>query len=96
MSAVALAFVTAFSIEYHADVHNIVAGIFFVVNLWPLYKAPSRFKYYIWIYLISLPVLAYSMLYAELIAIIAICAFHLHSLNTIYKIQKTRPEQKPQ
>ena len=90
ISAIILCLVTAFSIEYYPNTHNILAVAFFIVNLWPLYKASNRFKHYKYIYLCSVPMVALSMLYAEMFAISTICIFHMHSLNTIYKLQKKR------
>ena len=89
-SAILLSLVTAFSLRYYPNAHNILAGMFFIANLWPLYKAAFRFRYYKWIYLCSLPLLGYSMLFSEMLAISAICGFHLHTLNTVYYIQKKR------
>jgi hypothetical protein len=89
LSGILLSLTTAFSIEYYPDIHNILAGIFFIATIWPLYKS-NRFKYYTWIYLCSLPILAFSMFFAEIFAILTICTFHIHSLNKMYTLQKKR------
>ena len=42
------------------------------------------------IYLISILAVPFSLLVAELIAILSICLFHLLTLNKLYSIQKER------
>lgn len=86
-SALMLLLLTAFSVELYGSIHNVVAIAFFISNLYPLYKS-NHFKWCFWIYLSSLVVFAFSMLYAELIAINALCLFHGLKLIKLQKLQK--------
>lgn len=91
LSACLLLLVTAFSIEYYPEIHNIVAIMFFIVCIYPLHIA-NNYKFCKWIYLLAIPIVPFSLLFAEIIAIIAICMFHLLTLNKLYNIQKERVE----
>jgi hypothetical protein len=91
LSACLLLLTTAFSIEYYPMVHNIVAVGFFITSMYPLYKA-NNFTFCRWLYMIALPLVPFSLLYAEMVAILVICTFHLLVLNKVYSIQKERVE----
>jgi hypothetical protein len=85
-SALLLLLLTAFSVELFPLTHNFLAVIFFFMNIYPLYKR-RFFKWTIWIYFSSLLVLPFSMIFAEIIAINAICLHHLLLLNKVYIIK---------
>lgn len=87
LSSVLLILLTAFSIEWYPSLHNILAVSFFISNLIPLYKS-KRFKYCMWIYLASIIILPFSLFFSEAIAICALCTFHIHSLNKMYRLTK--------
>ena len=89
LSSCLLLLVTAFSIEYYPNVHNVLAIIFFISCIYPLYKA-NNYRFCMCIYLISILAVPFSLLVAELIAILSICLFHLLTLNKLYSIQKER------
>lgn len=91
ISSCLLTLVTAFSVEYYPGLHNCLAIAFFVFTLWPLYKA-NNFKYCFWIYLCAIPMAPISLFFAEYIAIIALCIFHIQSLIKLQNIQKQRIE----
>jgi hypothetical protein len=78
--------VTAFSVEYYPMTHNILAILFFVASLLPICRS-NHFKFTMWIYLSSLILLPFSLFWFEVIAIIAICTFHMLSLIKYYKIK---------
>lgn len=89
ISSCLLTLVTAFSIEYYPTSHNVLAVAFFVFTLWPLYKT-NNFKYCFWIYICAIPIAYFSLLFAEYIAIVAMCIFHIMSLVKLNSITKER------
>ncbi len=89
LSSCLLLLVTAFSIEYYPNVHNIVAVAFFVACIYPLHMA-NNYSFCKWIYILAIPIIPFSLLFAEIVAICSICIFHLLTLNKLYNIQKKR------
>ena len=87
LSSLMLLLLTAFSVDLYSTVHNVLAVIFFVSNLYPLYKS-NHFKWCFWLYLSSLFIFIFSMLYAELVAIMALCMFHGLKLIKLQKLLK--------
>jgi len=85
ISAILLILVTAFSLVLFPNVHNILAVSFFLANIYPIISA-NRFKWCIWIYLTSALALPFSMTVAEIIAIGALCLYHILVLRKVYKI----------
>jgi len=73
---------TAFSLEYHPDVHNILATTFFILCLFALYKS-NRFQYYFYLFLISMFIMPLNLLYGEIAGILILAAYHAQVL--IYK-----------
>ena len=89
VSSALLVLLTAFSVEKYGMIHNVFAILFFIACAISLFKA-SRFKFLFWIYLGSLLILPFSILYAEIMAIVTMCAFHLAVLYKAYIIHKQR------
>lgn len=88
-----LILLTAFSIDLYGSLHDTVAIIFFLYNLWPLYFSKIN-RWIIFLYLTSLPILIlFGMLWAEIIAIEALCLHHGLNLYELYKHSK-KHEQK--
>jgi len=85
-SALMLLLLTAFSIELYPNMHNGLAGVFFIVTLYPLWVT-HHYKWVFWIYIFSLVVLLFSMLIAEIIAIWSLCLHQGLVLNKLYKLQ---------
>lgn len=85
-SAICLLILTAFSVELFPKIHNITAVVFFLMNLYPLLKA-SHYKWIVYLYLTSVIVLPFSMLFSEIIAINSLCLYHGLLLNKLYKLQ---------
>jgi hypothetical protein len=79
--------VTAFSVQYYPITHNILAILFFIASLLPICRS-NHFKFTQWIYLSSLILLPFSLFWFEVVAIIAICSFHLLSLLKYHEIKK--------
>jgi len=79
-----LLLLTAFSVPDHFWLHNIFAILFFVTCLVPLYIA-KRFKYYLYIYLISVLFWVFnSFFWMETWGILTLCSYHLHLM--LYKV----------
>jgi hypothetical protein len=72
--------VTAFSVKLYPNTHNILAVLFFISCIYPLFKS-KRLKFYGYLYLIS-PIIGilFGLLYLEIYNIIILCAYHLHLL----------------
>lgn len=88
-SAILLILLTAFSVEYYQDLHNIMAVAFFIVTAIPLKKA-NNFKFCFVIYLLSVLILPFSLFFAEVVAILAMCIYHTLSLHRLYNLSKQR------
>ncbi len=86
MSALMLLLLTSFSLTLFPIVHNILAIVFFIVNVYPLTKT-NHFKWCIALYLTSLIVLPWSMTFAEIIAIEVLCLYHLLVLIKANRLQ---------
>ena len=79
-SSFLLVLVTAFSVKLYPIIHNVVAVMFFLSCLYPLFKS-KRFKFYAYLYLLSpLIYLIWGLLYLEIYAIVILCSYHLHSI----------------
>lgn len=79
---------TSFSVVSFKDFHNILAILFFASCLYPLYSI-KRLRFYIWLYLCSIPVgLLYGLFWAEVVGIYVICVYHIHLLFHLKKIHK--------
>ena len=80
ISSFLLVLVTAFSTKLYPNTHNVLAVLFFVSCLYPLFKS-KRLKFYGYLYLIS-PIigLLFGLLYLEIYNILILCSYHLHML----------------
>lgn len=91
-SSFLLVLVTAFSVKLYPMIHNVVAIVFFLSCLYPLFKS-KRFRFYSYLYLISPIVgLIWGLLYLEIYSIIILCSYHLHSI--IYMINLIHQKHK--
>jgi hypothetical protein len=75
LSAFLLLFLTAFSVTDFGMIHNVVAVLFFVVCIFPLYMA-RHYRFVFWVYLAALPVMIGNMFVGESIAVAALCLYH--------------------
>jgi hypothetical protein len=92
LPSVFLLILTAFSYDQFYWVHNVSAVIFFLLSGLSIAKS-RKFQAYILPYTSSLIVMAcYGILWAEITAILTICAFHLHRLIKYSKIGKSRKD----
>lgn len=85
LSALILLLVTAFSVEVYPQTHNILAIVFFIVTLYPLWIT-HHFKKLFWIYIVSLGVASFSILSAEIIAVWVLCLHHGLVLMKLHKV----------
>jgi hypothetical protein len=74
--AIFLLGLTAFSVENFQILHNCLAVIFFITNIFALYKI-RRFRLFIPIYVVSAIWLLHSITLAEIWAILVLCVYHL-------------------
>ena len=79
ISAMLLLFLTAFSVESFATLHNIFAISFFLFNLYPIYLN-KKIHWALMPYILSIVLLIDSILYAEIFAITSLCLAHLYLL----------------
>lgn len=85
-SAILLLTLTAFSVTEYSDIHNILAILFFLSCLIPLYIT-HHYKYLFWIYLSTLPIMIFNMLAGESLAVFTLCVYHGLMLLKIRKIK---------
>lgn len=85
-SSFLLVMVTAFSVKLYPMIHNVVAVMFFLSCLYPLFKS-KRFKFYAYLYLLS-PLVGFllGLLYLEIYGIIILCSYHLHSIIHVMSV----------
>ena len=88
LSGVLLLTLTCFSIEYYSSFHNIIATLFFISNLYPLYSI-KKYRLFVLVYLMV--VLWYpSLMWFEIHGILVLCIYHLFVLISYNKIQNKR------
>lgn len=91
ISAMFLLLLTAFSVEMYGALHNALAIIFFVVNLWPLFTSKHN-PWIKWVYLSSLVALPWSMLVSEMIAITALCLHNALLMKKGWQLLKQKEQ----
>lgn len=75
-----LVLLTAFSVQLYPTTHDVIATLFFISCLIPLFKS-KRFKYYAYFYFISIPIgLISGLLWLEIWGMFILCLYHLHTL----------------
>lgn len=77
-----LMLLTAFSLEWHSSIHDILATIFFITCAYALYQA-ARFRYYFYMFLIAMCIIPFSLLIGEITGILLLCGYHAQIL--LYK-----------
>ena len=70
-----LLLLTAFSVEHHATIHNLLAVIFFITCAFTLSQT-VRFKNYFYLFLLAMCIMPVSLLYGEIIGIIILAGYH--------------------
>lgn len=86
LSGIFLFLLTIFSLEYYNHFHDILATIFFIVNLYPLYSL-QRYRLVIIPYLLSCIWLP-DLFWFEVHAITVLCIYHLNLLIKVRSITK--------
>ena len=90
--ALFLMFLTAFAIDQYLWVHNITAILFFIFCGISI-RLGRKYDYYLIPYLSSIIFLIFfGILWAEIVAILTICAYHTHRLIKFYRISNRRPK----
>jgi hypothetical protein len=85
-----LLLLTAFSVPDHFWLHNIFAILFFLSCLVPLYLT-KRFKYYLYIYLLSILFWIFNgFFWMETWGILTLCSYHLHLMLYRYLLLNKR------
>jgi hypothetical protein len=75
-----LVLLTAFSIQLYPVTHDVIATLFFISCLIPLFKT-KRFKFYAYFYFFSIPIgLFWGLLWLEIWGMFILCSYHLHTL----------------
>lgn len=88
--AVLLLLLTVFSVDGHPDLHNVLAILFFVFCVFPLWSI-KRFRLYLPVYLISIVFLIFDGLYwMETWAIVSLCFYHIHLIIYRYLLNDER------
>lgn len=88
LSGILLLTLTCFSIDYYSSFHNIVATLFFISNLYPLYSIK---KYRILALVYFMGVLWYpSLIFFEIHGVVILCIYHLMVLISYNNIQNKR------
>lgn len=85
LSALMLLLLTAFSIDLYPLIHNILAGGFFILTIIPLLKS-KHFRWTLWLYVSAIFFFFWSMLFAEIVAITALCTYHALVLRRIHRL----------
>lgn len=89
ISSVLLLLLTAFSVDFFETLHNILAILFFVVNLYPLYVNKRSRKYLI-PYIGFSFLLFFGLLWYEIAAIYILGVSHTEMMLLKLKIEKAR------
>lgn len=75
-----LVLLTAFSVKLYPITHDVIATLFFVSCLIPLFRS-KRFKFYAYFYFLSIPIgLFCGLLWLEIWGMFILCSYHLHTL----------------
>lgn len=77
-----LILLTAFSLEWYSNIHDILALCFFITCAHSLYNA-NRLNHYYVLFILALCIMPFSLLYGEILAILLLCGYHAQIL--IYK-----------
>jgi hypothetical protein len=88
--ALCLLLLTAFSLAMFPITHNVIAIIFFLSVIYPLYKT-KRFKFVLWMYPIAIPIgYFWGVFWAETWGIVLMCTYHLFLITYKNLLSKRR------
>ena len=80
MSSIFLILLTAFPHTTFLGTHNLFAICFFISSIYTLWSV-KRLPLYYWLFLFSLFFMLFSLMWGEALAILVLCAYHLHLLT---------------
>jgi len=84
--SVLLLLLTAFSVVSFPTIHNVLAIMFFISCLYPIYKL-RRWRYYILFYLIGVPItIWFGLFWGEFWGAWVLSIYHIHIVVHMYKI----------
>lgn len=90
ISAVLILLLTVFSVESHMWLHNVLAILFFISCVFPLWSI-KRFRFYLPIYLLSIIFLFFDQLFwSETWSIVTLCFYHVHLMIYGYLLNNER------
>jgi hypothetical protein len=86
ISGILLMLLTAFSVESFEMSHNILAVLFFISCMYPIYKL-RRWRYYLIPYLVGAPLCSqFGLFWAEFWCAWVLCIYHIHVVVHMYKL----------
>jgi len=80
MSSIFLILLTAFPHTTFLGAHNLFAICFFISSIYTLWSV-KRLPLYYWLFSFSLFFMLFSLMWGEALAILVLCAYHLHLLT---------------
>ena len=90
--AILLLLLTAFSVENHFTLHNILSVMFFIFSGVSLLSL-KKFRYYFLIFLMSLFFLYFGLFWVETWAIITLGVYHIHLILYSIVLNRNRPNR---
>lgn len=86
LPSVFILLLTSFSVVSFPILHNILATLFFASCLYPIWKL-HRFRFYVWIYLLAVPIgFVMGLFWGEVFGVYVLCFYHIHIVMHMYKI----------
>ncbi len=86
LSGFLLLLLTSISVEFSLFAHNIIAGLFFLSCMYPMFSI-KRLRYYLVLYISSLIIwLLFGMFAGEIFGVFIICLYHVNLLTITSKI----------
>ena len=86
LPAIFLLLLTAFSLDHYRHLHDVFAVGFFLSCIYSI-STVRRGRIFIPLYLATLPIFTFSMIWGEVAAITVIATYHAWILRIIYKIK---------
>lgn len=91
ISGVLLFLVTAVPLHYYKHLHDILAVLFFISCIFAVWKS-NRYRFLIFPFMISISIIPFSLLWAEISGIYSICIFHTLMVWERNRLQKEKKE----
>ncbi len=86
LSSLLLLLLTAFSVVSFPITHNIIATLFFISCIRPIYML-KKFRVYLIFYLIGVPIgICFGLFWGEFWGAWVLCIYHIHVVTYMYKL----------